>query len=148
MEKKYISRREYRVFSEAIWTFWLKSCNITVRTKEELAAEKARWYGHKKHQTKVFPSSTNKKKPSTESFENFNSFSSSFSPPKHQLTLYNLLHHQKLSSHYTHLYKINYKQKHNNNNNNNHLSCKILVKGFILLMKGIYFVGERNLFFW
>jgi hypothetical protein len=44
MEKRCTSRREYRLLSEAIWTFWLESCNITIRTKEELAAERARWY--------------------------------------------------------------------------------------------------------
>jgi hypothetical protein len=79
MEKRCTFRREYKLFSKTIWTFWLELYNITVRTKEELAAERARQYSHRKHQTKAFHSSTNKEKPSIESFENFDS--SSFSLP-------------------------------------------------------------------
>jgi hypothetical protein len=49
MEKRCTSRREYRLLGKAIWTSWLELRNITVRTKEKLAAERARQYDHRKY---------------------------------------------------------------------------------------------------
>jgi hypothetical protein len=81
MEKRCIFKREYRLLSEAIWTFWLESCSINIKTKEELTVKRARWYGYRKLQTKAFLSSINKEKHSIEFFENCDSPSSNSSPP-------------------------------------------------------------------